>query len=110
MNTHTKQLPEDHPWLEARRLGKELSETLALCDGGRWAAHIVPVGAKYSVGFSSIEGGDHPAQVVERLSVALSEALNDYCGGRFHVRIFPSDQGGYGFYFAGTVAHDREGL
>lgn len=111
MNTQTAESPQgEHPWLKARGLGRELSEALAACDDPKWAAHIMPASTEYAVGFAAVEGDEHPAQKVERLSAALSEALNDYCGGRFHVRIYPAQEGGHGFYFASTAAHDREGL
>jgi hypothetical protein len=111
MNTQPAQSPQgEHPWLKARRLGRELSETLAECNGGRWVAHIMPGGQQYAVGFAAIEEGEHPAQTVERLSAALAVALNGYRGGRFHVRVYPEHEGGYGFYFASTAAPDREGM
>jgi hypothetical protein len=101
------------PWIKARRLSKELSATLAECNGGKWSAHIMPAGNGVTLGFEALAGEDdaeHPAVRVERLSAALAEALNGYCGGRFHVRVYPEHEGGYGFYFASTGAHDREGV
>ncbi len=36
--------PPEEPWDKARRLAKELSETLDQCNQGKWMVHIMPAG------------------------------------------------------------------
>src|SRR4051794_37323653 len=79
----------EHPWLKARRIGKDLSSALDDCSDGRWGCHILPTTPEYSVFFASLDD-EHPNQIVDRLAAALCEALDNYAGGRFHARIYPA--------------------
>lgn len=45
----------EHPWDKARRLGRELSATLAEADEGRWLAEILPAGNEYPIRFGAFD-------------------------------------------------------
>jgi len=62
----------EHPWDKARRLGKELSETLTECSGGRWLALIFPDGHPHSVSFADLEYYES----IRRLSDEQGQALD----------------------------------
>lgn len=48
----------EHPWVKARRLARELSDTLTQCDDGHSMAYIYPSSAGYhsNVLFGNMEG------------------------------------------------------
>ena len=89
----------EHPWAKARRLGKELSETLAEADGGGWYSIIKPAGTKFAVSFAAAPDPEATAESswdrVNRLGWELAEALNDYGDGEFHAYVVPANRGGY---------------
>lgn len=101
----------EHPWVKARRLLTELSETLQECDEGRWFAHVVPPAPMAFNGFGSLPMGRQednlPIDRINSLAWALSEALNDYQGGQYQAKIYPSKQAGHSVMFAKTKLYEE---
>lgn len=90
---------EEHPWTTARRLMKELSDTLADCNGGKWSAYVMPPVPPVFNGFAAYPMGQKPDEIpvdhVERLSWELSEALSRYQYGAFQAVVLPSVSAGH---------------
>ncbi|GEM_PF-6409623 len=90
---------EEHPWVKARRLMKELSDTLADCDNAKWSAHVMPPVPPSFNGFASFPMRENldelPVDHVERLSWELSEALSRYQNGAFQAVVLPSASAGH---------------
>ncbi|MFK0339208.1 hypothetical protein ACIQT7_18220 [Agrobacterium deltaense] len=90
---------EEHPWTKARRLMKELSDTLADCNGGKWSAYVMPPVPPVFNGFAAYPMGQKPDEIpvdhVERLSWELSEALSRYQNGAFQAVVLPSVSAGH---------------
>ena len=89
----------EHPWTKARRLMKELSDTLGDCSGGKWSAYVMPPVPPVFNGFAAYPMGQKPDEVpvdhVERLSWELSEALSRYQNGAFQAVVLPSSSAGH---------------
>ena len=102
----------EHPWAATRRLMRELSISLANCNGGSWAAHVLPAASdKDELQLRRLpQDGDGMPEIaldrVERLSWELSEALNDYAGATFQAMVLPSSIGGYTVMFTKISAWD----
>ncbi|MCZ4430709.1 hypothetical protein O3S81_13470 [Agrobacterium sp. SOY23] len=90
---------EEHPWTKARRLMKELSDTLADCDSAKWSAYVMPPVPPVFNGFAAYPMGQKPDELpvdhVERLSWELSEALSRYQNGAFSAMVLPSISAGH---------------
>lgn len=90
---------EEHPWTKARRLMKELSDTLADCDGAKWSAYVMPPVPTAFSGFAAYPMGQKPDELpidhVERLSWELSDALSRYQNGAFQAVVLPSVSAGH---------------
>ncbi|MCW0983515.1 hypothetical protein OK142_22050 [Agrobacterium sp. BT-220-3] len=90
---------EEHPWTKARRLMKELSDTLGDCSGGKWSAYVMPPVPPVFNGFAAYPMGQKPDEIpvdhVERLSWELSEALSRYQNGAFQAVVLPSSSAGH---------------
>lgn len=90
---------EEHPWTKARRLMKELSDTLADCDSAKWSAYVMPPVPPVFNGFAAYPMGQKPDEIpvdhVERLSWELSEALSRYQDGAFQAVVLPSVSAGH---------------
>lgn len=90
---------EEHPWVKARRLMKELSDTLADCDDAKWSAHVMPPIPPSFNGFASFPMRENldelPVDHVERLSWELSDALSRYQNGQFQAVVLPSVSAGH---------------
>jgi len=103
----------ENPWAATRRLMRELSTSLANCDAGSWAAHVLPAGGeKNELQMRALpRNGEGEPEIaldrVERLSWELSEALNDYAGATFQAMVLPSSIGGYTVMFTNISAWDR---
>jgi hypothetical protein len=101
----------EHPWVAARRLSRQLSNTLALCDEGRWFAQILPAGQSYAMCFGAIplsHGQDEIAtDTINRLAEALSVALDAYLGGRFQAVVNPASVGGNSILLTTIKDSDR---
>lgn len=102
MPTHSSQataegLPEiENPWVKARRLARELSDTLASIgdvDRPEYAMVFPDTSRGYRYGFAS-SGVDAPSlklpvDQVNDLSQELADALDDYADGQFMAVILP---------------------
>lgn len=90
---------EEHPWTKARRLMKELSETLADCDEATWFAHVMPPRPPVLNAFGAYPMGQKPDELpidhVDRLSWELSDALTRYQNGAFQAVVLPSSSAGH---------------
>ncbi|MBM7322401.1 hypothetical protein JS562_04565 [Agrobacterium sp. S2] len=90
---------EEHSWTKARRLMKELSDTLADCDNAKWSAHVMPPVPPSFNGFASFPMRENldelPVDHVERLSWELSDALTRYQNGAFQAVVLPSSSAGH---------------
>lgn len=106
-----KEANAEHPWLKARRLGKELSATLHECDTGEWYAHVLPAGQFPEVGFGRLPAGlpkdELPVDQINRLAWELSEALNRWNGGGYQAMVLPAERGGNTVMFTNIKAWDR---
>ncbi|MCD2183307.1 hypothetical protein [Rhizobium sp. GN54] len=100
----------EHPWETVRRLTKALSTALGTCNDGRWFAQVMPPEPMVVSGAAAypMDPDEAPVDRVNRLAWELAEALNDYQGGRFQARIYPSDQAGYAVMLSQTAAYERE--
>lgn len=89
----------EEPWTKARRLMKELSDTLADCDSAKWSAYVMPPVPPVFNGFAAYPMGQKPDELpidhVERLSWELSDALNRYQNGAFQAVVLPSSAAGH---------------
>jgi hypothetical protein len=59
----TSIITSEHPWEAARRQAKELSDTLSLCDDGRWYAHVFASERSYRVCFGSMATCESPGEL-----------------------------------------------
>lgn len=109
-NMGTGETPEEHPWVKARRLNKELSQTLKHCDDGTWFAYTMPPIPHAFIGFGSYPMGTKPDELaidrVERLAWELSEALSTHDGGRFQAMVLPSNVAGHTVMLTSIKAWD----
>lgn len=102
--------PHEHAWAKAHRLAKELSETMMELGNGDHYARILPGGQAWPIAFGNVGDAvetEHPQANVDRFAAALADALNEYQGGRFHCRIYPSNVAGRSIYFVNTEASER---
>lgn len=102
---------EEHPWVKARRLTKELSAVLKDCDSADWFAHVLPADVAPNVYFGALPMGETKDELsvdrVNRLAWDLSEALNGWNGGNFQAMVLPSDKAGHTVMFTNIRAWDR---
>nr|WP_314089364.1 hypothetical protein [uncultured Shinella sp.] len=110
MNEATNTTSE-HPWEAARRLSKELSATMSLCNEGDWYAHVFPADRPYCIAFAAkpdVSADEElPVDRINRLSWELSAALDEWKGGSFQAMILPASQGGHTVMFTNIKAWDR---
>lgn len=79
--------PTEEPWVKARRLGKELAQTLLECEGNLNAAYIVPRGVRGAgVWFMSPDAGAFVSRdafdavdLWRQTQVAANECWDRYC-------------------------------
>lgn len=102
--------PPEHPWVKARRLSKDLSETLKECGGADWFAHVLPSDLKPNVFFGALPMGLKPDELpvdhINRLAWELSDALNRWNGGGYQAMVLPSERGGNTVMFTNVRAWD----
>lgn len=96
----------EHPWQTVLRLTKALSTALGSCNDGKWFAQVTPPQAMVVSGAAALD--EAPVDRVNRLAWELAEALNDYQGGRFEARVYPSDRAGYAVMLSQVVPCERE--
>ncbi|MEJ5025970.1 hypothetical protein [Brucella anthropi] len=103
MPTHSSQataegLPEiENPWVKARRLARELSDTLASIDDGdrpEYAMVFPDTSRGYRYGFASGGLSDPcklklPVDQVNDLSQELADVLDEYADGQFMAVVLP---------------------
>jgi len=94
----TSALPAEleHPWVKARRLACELSETLTECDGGACYAEIFSAGGEHMpFTFGSIDALPSMMQPMEREEhhlIKLTAAMEEHSGARWR-SAFDRDNG-----------------
>ena len=88
---------DEEPWRKAKRLAKELSETMALCDHGEWEAYIWPDVDRLRYGFMKSPAEDTmPVDRVHRLAMEMSYAMDDWrahTGTKFIAHVHPASTG-----------------
>lgn len=63
---------QEHPWIKARRLAKELSDVLADCDEGATVAIVSPKGALHEVLFASRRWYEAQQTMTEEQAAAVA--------------------------------------
>lgn len=89
----------EEPHMKARRLSKELSNTLSECHAGDWYACIFPATNDYTTGTASgtgIKVDETPHDRCLRLSAELGGALDDWregSGTQFYANVYRASSG-----------------
>ena len=101
----------EHPWEAARRLSKELSATMSLCNAGDWYAHVFPADRPYCIAFAAKPDAgaevELPVDRINRLAWELSAALDEWQGASFQAMVLPASKGGHTVMFTNIKAWDR---
>lgn len=84
----------EHPWVKVRRLARELSETLAECDGGACYAEVFPTGGKHMpFVFGSIDALPSMMLPLERAKHHVEQtrlAMEEHSGVKWRKDVDPS--------------------